>query len=82
MSSSSSSSDGVLDDMVIAMAQEAINYLREEAESSASHTRQSPIERNRLAAHECLVQDYFCETMFFNEIMFCFYFLVKKQIFK
>ncbi|XP_022019878.1 uncharacterized protein LOC110919940 [Helianthus annuus] len=81
MSSSSSSSDGVLDDMVIAMAQEAINYLQEEAESSASRTRQPPIERNRLAAHERLVQDYFCETPVYDDVQFKRRFRMSRRLF-
>ncbi|XP_022031079.1 uncharacterized protein LOC110932026 [Helianthus annuus] len=80
MSSSSSSSDGVLVDMVTAMAQEAINYLQE-AESSASRTRQPPIERNRLAAHERLVQDYFCETPVYDDDQFKRRFRMSRRLF-
>ncbi|XP_022042144.1 uncharacterized protein LOC110944806 [Helianthus annuus] len=80
MSSSSTSSDGVLDDIVIAMTQEAINYLREEAESSASRTRQPPLERNRLGAHERLVQDYFCETLY-DDVQFKRRFLMSRRLF-
>ncbi|XP_035830783.1 uncharacterized protein LOC110893545 [Helianthus annuus] len=80
MSSSSSSSDGVLDDMVIAMAQEAMDYLQE-AESSASRTRQPPIERNRLAAHERLVQDYFCETPVYDDDQFKRRFRMNRRLF-
>ncbi|XP_021979795.1 uncharacterized protein LOC110875909 [Helianthus annuus] len=68
--SSSSSSDGVLNDMVIAITQEAINYLREEAKSSTSRTRQPALERDRLGAHERLVQDYFCENPLYDDIQF------------
>ncbi|XP_022041591.1 uncharacterized protein LOC110944187 [Helianthus annuus] len=81
MSPSNSSSDCVLDDMVIAMTQEAINYLREEAESSASRTRQPPIERNRLAAHERLVQDYFCETPVYDDVQFKRKFRMSRRLF-
>ncbi|XP_021996100.1 uncharacterized protein LOC110893295 [Helianthus annuus] len=81
MSSSSSSSDGVLDDIVIAMTQEAINYLQEEAESSTTRTRQPPIERNRLAAHERLVQDYFCETPVYDDVQFKRRFRMSRRLF-
>ncbi|XP_022014876.1 uncharacterized protein LOC110914389 [Helianthus annuus] len=53
--SSSSSSDGVLGDMIIVITQETINYLREEAQSSTSRTRQPALEQDRLGAHERLM---------------------------
>ncbi|XP_021984705.1 uncharacterized protein LOC110880490 [Helianthus annuus] len=42
-------------------------YLREEAKSSTSRTRQPPLERDRLGAHERLVQDYFCENPLYDD---------------
>ncbi|XP_022032098.1 uncharacterized protein LOC110933171 [Helianthus annuus] len=81
MSYSSSSSDGVLDDMVISMTREAINYLLEEAKSSASRTRLPPLERNRLAAHEPLVQDYFCETPLYDDVQFKYRFRMSRRLF-
>ncbi|KAJ0950883.1 hypothetical protein HanPSC8_Chr02g0053461 [Helianthus annuus] len=68
--SSSSSSDGVFDDMLIAVTQEAINYFREEAQSSTSRTRQAPLERDRLGAHERLMHDYFCENPLYDVAQF------------
>ncbi|MFS8018130.1 hypothetical protein Hanom_Chr15g01388561 [Helianthus anomalus] len=68
--SSSSSSDGVLDDMVITITQEAINYLRAKAESSTSRTRQPPLDRDQLGAHERLVRDYFCENPLYDDGQF------------
>ncbi|KAF5764161.1 hypothetical protein HanRHA438_Chr15g0701151 [Helianthus annuus] len=78
---SSSSSDGVLDDMIIAVTQETLNYLREEAQSSTSHTRQSPLERDRLGAHECLMQDYFCENLLYNDEQFRRMFRMSRRLF-
>ncbi|XP_022013817.1 uncharacterized protein LOC110913285 [Helianthus annuus] len=79
--SSSSSSDSVLDDMVIAITQEAINYLREEAQFSTSRTRQPALERDRLGAHECLVQDYFCENPLYDDGQFKRRFRMSRRIF-
>ncbi|XP_021980177.1 uncharacterized protein LOC110876310 [Helianthus annuus] len=81
MSSSSSSSDGVLDDMVIAITQEAINYLREEAESSTSRIRQPPLERDWLGAHELLVHDYFCENPLYDDGQFKRRFRMSRRLF-
>ncbi|XP_022041874.1 uncharacterized protein LOC110944522 [Helianthus annuus] len=81
MSYSSSSSDGVLDDMVITMTQEAINYLQEEAESSILCTRQPPLAWNRLGAHERLVQDYFCETPLYDDGQFKRMFRMSRRLF-
>ncbi|XP_022040286.1 uncharacterized protein LOC110942832 [Helianthus annuus] len=79
--SSSSSSDGVLDDTVLAITQEAINYLRQEAESSTSRTRQLPLERDWLGAHERLVQDYFCENPLYDDGQFKRRFRMSGQLF-
>ncbi|KAJ0565625.1 putative harbinger transposase-derived protein [Helianthus annuus] len=56
--------------MVIAITQEAINYLREEAQSSTSRTRQPALEQDRLGAHERLVQDYFRENPLYDDGQF------------
>ncbi|XP_021979125.1 uncharacterized protein LOC110875235 [Helianthus annuus] len=81
--SSSSSSDGVLDDMINAITQETINYLREETQSSTSCTRQPALERDRLGAHEHLMQDYFCENPLYDDVQFrrrfCVIFLYGKR---
>ncbi|XP_021986251.1 uncharacterized protein LOC110882570 [Helianthus annuus] len=79
--SSSSSSDGVLDNMVIAITQEAINYLQEEAQSSTLRTRQPALERNRLGAHERLVQDYFCENPLYDDGQFKRRFRMSRRLF-
>ncbi|XP_021974494.1 uncharacterized protein LOC110869558 [Helianthus annuus] len=68
--SSSSSSDGVLDDMLIAVTQETINHLREEAQSTTSRTRQPHLEQDRLGAHERLMHDYFCENPLYDDEQF------------
>ncbi|XP_021996290.1 uncharacterized protein LOC110893491 [Helianthus annuus] len=81
LASSSSSSNGVLDDMVIAITQEAINYLREETESSTSRTRQPTLERDRLGAHECLLQDYFCENPLYDDGQFERKFRMSRRLF-
>ncbi|KAJ0547333.1 hypothetical protein HanIR_Chr08g0371021 [Helianthus annuus] len=69
---SSSSFDGVLDDMVIAITQEAINYLREETQSSTSRTTQPALGRYRLGAHERLMQDYFRENPLYDDVQLGF----------
>ncbi|XP_022024270.1 uncharacterized protein LOC110924583 [Helianthus annuus] len=79
--SSSSPSDSVLDDMLIAVTQEAINYLREEAQSSTSRTRQAPLERDRLGAHEHLMHDYFCENPLYDDAQFRRWFRMSRHLF-
>ncbi|XP_021986680.1 uncharacterized protein LOC110883159 [Helianthus annuus] len=79
--SSSSTSDGVLDDMIIAITQETINYLREEAQSSTSRNRQPALERDRLGAHERLMQDYFCENPLYDDVQFRRRFCMSRHFF-
>ncbi|KAJ0532047.1 hypothetical protein HanIR_Chr09g0392401 [Helianthus annuus] len=79
--SSSSSSDGVLDDMINAITQETINYLREETQSSTSCTRQPALERDRLGAHEHLMQDYFCENPLYDDVQFRRRFCMSRRLF-
>ncbi|XP_021995304.1 uncharacterized protein LOC110892452 [Helianthus annuus] len=79
--SSSSSSDGVLDDIIIAITQQTINYLREEAQSSTSRTRQPAIERDRLGAHERLMQDFFYENPLYDDVQFKGRFRMSRRLF-
>ncbi|XP_021980743.1 uncharacterized protein LOC110876895 [Helianthus annuus] len=65
--SSSSSSDDILNDMIIEVTHETINYSREEAQSSTLRTRKPALERDWLGAHERLMQDYFCENPLYDD---------------
>ncbi|XP_022016847.1 uncharacterized protein LOC110916410 [Helianthus annuus] len=79
--SSSSSSDSVLDDMIIAITQETINYLREKAQSSTSRTRQPALERDRLGDHERLMEDYVCENPLYDDVQFRRRFRMSRRLF-
>ncbi|KAL9999549.1 hypothetical protein Hdeb2414_s0474g00901421 [Helianthus debilis subsp. tardiflorus] len=68
-------------DMIIAMTQEAINYLQEEAQSSTSRIRQPLLERDRLGAHERLVHDYFCENPLYDDGQFRRRFRMSRRLF-
>ncbi|XP_021986927.1 uncharacterized protein LOC110883503 [Helianthus annuus] len=68
--SSSFQSDGMIDDMFIVVKQEAIQYLREEVESPTTRNRQVLLERDRLGAHERLMQDYFSKKSLYDDAQF------------
>ncbi|KAM0009536.1 hypothetical protein Hdeb2414_s0088g00786171 [Helianthus debilis subsp. tardiflorus] len=70
-SSDSPTNSDMLDDLLIAVAQKVIQFLKDEAEmSKPRRTRQPRLERYRIDAHNRLVSDYFAENLLYDDEQF------------